>query len=119
MTDSVGRIDGHADQGAGESDPHDAGIRLGGDKLAEEVERGEAVSNTYGTGTGGLADITGGGSTRGDSSGQIGAQTGGILGGKGVTGTDVGSSDIGASDITGGGTAAGLGGTSGGGTLTE
>ena len=86
-------------------------IHIEGD--SDDVAEGGLVGSMPGTGTGGLSDVTGGGSTRGDASGAFGIRTGGGAGGTGISGQDVNSTDAGRTDITGGGTASGLGGTSG------
>lgn len=92
-----------------DKDDRNAGIRLGGEVTEEDVAEGGPVGSTTGTGTGGMADAMGGGEARGGFSDVPGAGTGG----KGMSGTDVGSTNAGRTDLTGGGTASGLGGTSG------
>jgi hypothetical protein len=94
-------------------DEHDAGIRAGGDVTQEDLEDGGLVGSTTGTGTGGLADVTGGGSARGDMEVPGGGATGSATGGRGMEGSPIGSTEAGRIDITGGGTAGGLGGTKG------
>lgn len=91
-------------------------IHSGGDVTAEDIAEGGFVGSMPSSGTGGLGDASVGASARGDGSGAFGTDVGGLTGNKGITGMDVNSTDAGRTDITGGGTAAGLGGTSGGGT---
>jgi hypothetical protein len=91
-------------------------IHSGGDVTEEDIAEGGFVGSMPGSGMGGLGDPALGASTRGDASGAFGTRVGGITGNTGVTGMDVNSTDAGPTDITGGGTASGLGGTSGGGT---
>lgn len=88
-------------------------IHMGGDVTQEDIAEGGFVGSMPGSGTGGLGDPPVGASARGDGSGAFGTRVGGLTGNTGVTGMDVNSTDAGPSDITGGGTASGLGGTTG------
>ncbi len=90
-------------------------ISVDTDLTAEDVQQGGFLDDTTRAAIGTLAETTGGG-TRGDAGNALGGRTGGFTGGTGVDGMDVNSTDAGRSDITGGGTASGLGATSGGGT---
>jgi hypothetical protein len=91
----------------------DAGIRLGGSESLREDGTAGPMNSTYSSVSN--RDVAPGG-TRDQISNELGGSTGEFLGGQGIAGTNLGSTDIGAADLTGGGDAAGLGSTDGGGT---
>lgn len=99
--------------GAQDAQDRDAGIRLGGSEALREDGTAGPMNSTYSNVSD--RDVAPGG-TRDQISNELGGSTGEYLGGQGIAGSNLGSTDIGGADLTGGGDAAGLGATDGGGT---